>query len=244
MISTYEFLATWLRARFSDTERGASLVEYALLVALIAVICIVALQFLGQRPRSRSARPVPPSAAQQLVDRVPERRAGRKARPSSRVAPAVERVGALRVALDLGSWRTSGGGCWSISRLPSWPRPAQPPAGRAASTRRRGRATRQAGSPMRTWPVPEALRAVTRSMSSRSSSDRNVGPPCDQGQVRLRDVLGEHVEPVVVERPLLGSVHVVDEVADVVDARQADLPGVDAHLLQVRQRRRSGSGPG
>ncbi len=48
MISTYEFLATWLRARFSDTERGASLVEYALLVALIAVICIIALQFLGQ----------------------------------------------------------------------------------------------------------------------------------------------------------------------------------------------------
>ncbi len=48
MISTYEFLATWLRARFSDTERGASLVEYALLVALIAVICIVALQFLGE----------------------------------------------------------------------------------------------------------------------------------------------------------------------------------------------------
>jgi pilus assembly protein Flp/PilA len=48
MISTFEFLSTWLRARFSDTERGASLVEYALLVALIAVICIVALQFLGE----------------------------------------------------------------------------------------------------------------------------------------------------------------------------------------------------
>jgi pilus assembly protein Flp/PilA len=48
MISTYEFLATWLRARFSDTERGASLVEYALLVALIAVICIIALTVLGQ----------------------------------------------------------------------------------------------------------------------------------------------------------------------------------------------------
>ena len=63
MISTYEFLATWLRARFSDTERGASLVEYALLVALIAVICIVALQFLGRRPQSSSARPAPPSAA-------------------------------------------------------------------------------------------------------------------------------------------------------------------------------------
>ena len=44
MISTYEFLATWLRARFSDSDRGASLVEYALLVALIAVVCIVAIQ--------------------------------------------------------------------------------------------------------------------------------------------------------------------------------------------------------
>ena len=48
MISTYEFLATWLRARFSDSERGASLVEYALLVALIAVVCIIAVQILGQ----------------------------------------------------------------------------------------------------------------------------------------------------------------------------------------------------
>ncbi len=48
MISTYEFLATWLRARFSDSERGASLVEYALLVALIAVVCIVAITILGE----------------------------------------------------------------------------------------------------------------------------------------------------------------------------------------------------
>ena len=47
MITTYEFLATWLRARFADTERGASLVEYALLVALIAVVCILAITFLG-----------------------------------------------------------------------------------------------------------------------------------------------------------------------------------------------------
>ena len=49
MISTYEFLATWLRARFSDSERGASLVEYALLVALIAVVCILAITFLGEK---------------------------------------------------------------------------------------------------------------------------------------------------------------------------------------------------
>jgi pilus assembly protein Flp/PilA len=30
-------------------EQGASLVEYALLVALIAVICVVALRVLGQK---------------------------------------------------------------------------------------------------------------------------------------------------------------------------------------------------
>jgi len=47
MISTYEFLSTWLRARFANTDRGASMVEYALLVALIAVVCIGALQLLG-----------------------------------------------------------------------------------------------------------------------------------------------------------------------------------------------------
>jgi pilus assembly protein Flp/PilA len=41
------YVATHLRARLGD-ERGASLVEYALLVALIAVICIVAIAFLGQ----------------------------------------------------------------------------------------------------------------------------------------------------------------------------------------------------
>jgi pilus assembly protein Flp/PilA len=46
-MTNFEFLATWLRARF-DSERGASLVEYALLVALIAVICIVAVSVLGQ----------------------------------------------------------------------------------------------------------------------------------------------------------------------------------------------------
>ena len=40
--------APYLRARFGRDERGASLVEYALLVALIAVICIVAIAFLGK----------------------------------------------------------------------------------------------------------------------------------------------------------------------------------------------------
>ncbi len=46
MFTAYEFLATWLRARFDD-ERGASLVEYALLLALIAVVCIGAITILG-----------------------------------------------------------------------------------------------------------------------------------------------------------------------------------------------------
>ena len=42
------FVAPFLRARFGRTERGATLVEYALLVALIAVVCIIAITFLGK----------------------------------------------------------------------------------------------------------------------------------------------------------------------------------------------------
>jgi pilus assembly protein Flp/PilA len=40
----YEFFKVWFDAH--RNERGASLVEYALLVALIAVACIAAMQFL------------------------------------------------------------------------------------------------------------------------------------------------------------------------------------------------------
>ena len=43
----FDILKTWLLAR-TKTDRGASLVEYALLVALIAVVCIVAISFLGR----------------------------------------------------------------------------------------------------------------------------------------------------------------------------------------------------
>lgn len=39
----------FLRARFGRSERGAALVEYALLVALIAVVCIAAITILGNR---------------------------------------------------------------------------------------------------------------------------------------------------------------------------------------------------
>jgi len=38
---------TYLQSRFNRDEKGASLVEYVLLVALIAVVCIVALQLVG-----------------------------------------------------------------------------------------------------------------------------------------------------------------------------------------------------
>jgi pilus assembly protein Flp/PilA len=42
----YQFIKAWLQAQ-AKTERGASLVEYALLVALIAVVCIAAVSFIG-----------------------------------------------------------------------------------------------------------------------------------------------------------------------------------------------------
>ncbi|MGI9579044.1 MAG: Flp family type IVb pilin [Microthrixaceae bacterium] len=41
----FQFIKAWLSAQ-ARTERGASLVEYALLVALIAVACIAAMTFL------------------------------------------------------------------------------------------------------------------------------------------------------------------------------------------------------
>jgi pilus assembly protein Flp/PilA len=50
--STLDFLAAWVSAHFSDDD-GASLVEYALLVALIAVVCIVAITFLGTSASSK-----------------------------------------------------------------------------------------------------------------------------------------------------------------------------------------------
>ena len=48
-----QFCAPYLRARFGRDEQGASLVEYALLVALIAVVCIVAIAFLGRSASTR-----------------------------------------------------------------------------------------------------------------------------------------------------------------------------------------------
>ena len=48
------FVAPYVRARLNiKDERGASLVEYALLVALIAVVCIAAIAFLGRSASNR-----------------------------------------------------------------------------------------------------------------------------------------------------------------------------------------------
>lgn len=41
-----------VRGLLSREERGASLVEYALLVALIALVCFVAVGFLGEETSS------------------------------------------------------------------------------------------------------------------------------------------------------------------------------------------------
>ncbi|MGH1505291.1 MAG: Flp family type IVb pilin [Acidimicrobiales bacterium] len=48
----YQFISAWMKAQ-AKTERGASLVEYALLVALIAVVCIGAVSALGGSARDK-----------------------------------------------------------------------------------------------------------------------------------------------------------------------------------------------
>ncbi len=45
--------APFLRAKFGRSERGAALVEYALLLALIAVVCIAALTILGTQAKNK-----------------------------------------------------------------------------------------------------------------------------------------------------------------------------------------------
>jgi pilus assembly protein Flp/PilA len=49
----HNYCAPFLRARFGSDEKGASLVEYALLVALIAVVCIGAVSFLGSNAKGK-----------------------------------------------------------------------------------------------------------------------------------------------------------------------------------------------
>ena len=53
IITMWNTFATYVRARFGKDERGASLVEYALLVALIAVVCILAITFVGRQASTK-----------------------------------------------------------------------------------------------------------------------------------------------------------------------------------------------
>lgn len=52
MLLGCQFVWAWVLSR-SDQDRGASLVEYALLVALIAIVCIAAVTFLGTEVSSK-----------------------------------------------------------------------------------------------------------------------------------------------------------------------------------------------
>lgn len=53
MVETYVILASWCRSRLPSGDRAASLVEYALLVALIAMVCMIAVEFVGTSANSR-----------------------------------------------------------------------------------------------------------------------------------------------------------------------------------------------
>jgi len=54
MFTSMEYFSAWLVTRLGITsDRGASLVEYALLVALIAVVCIAAVTLLGKAASSK-----------------------------------------------------------------------------------------------------------------------------------------------------------------------------------------------
>ena len=52
-----EYLVTWVLARCGVTSaRGASLVEYVLMVSLIALVCLAALSFFGSESGNSMGR--------------------------------------------------------------------------------------------------------------------------------------------------------------------------------------------
>lgn len=54
MECSFDYLNAWVQTRLGiRSDRGASLVEYALLVALIAVVCIAAVTLLGKSASSK-----------------------------------------------------------------------------------------------------------------------------------------------------------------------------------------------
>ena len=55
MLTSYDFVSAWLQAR-CRTDKGASLVEYCLLLALIALVCFIAVTMLGQTVSSKYSK--------------------------------------------------------------------------------------------------------------------------------------------------------------------------------------------
>ncbi len=54
MLCSFDVFTAWVQTRLGiRSERGASLVEYALLVALIAVVCIAAVTLLGRNASNK-----------------------------------------------------------------------------------------------------------------------------------------------------------------------------------------------
>jgi Flp pilus assembly pilin Flp len=49
-------MAFYVRAVLGRSERGSSLVEYVLLLALIAVVCLLALTYLGEATSGRLSK--------------------------------------------------------------------------------------------------------------------------------------------------------------------------------------------
>jgi pilus assembly protein Flp/PilA len=49
LVTWHQQIVSFVQGKLArDEEKGASLVEYALLVALIAIVCILAITFLGE----------------------------------------------------------------------------------------------------------------------------------------------------------------------------------------------------
>jgi pilus assembly protein Flp/PilA len=46
----------FIQARFAKTERGASLIEYAFLVGLIAIVCLSAVTFFGGQTSAKYSK--------------------------------------------------------------------------------------------------------------------------------------------------------------------------------------------
>jgi len=56
LIVVWEWWGSFLRVRMRMSERGASLVEYAMLVSFIAIVCVLAIAFLGSKTSAKLSK--------------------------------------------------------------------------------------------------------------------------------------------------------------------------------------------